>query len=122
MDCLVVAGKEIVIGFGLAGVPGISVETPEEAKTAWEGAKKAGAKIVVFSQDVYSGLQVELSAWRMTGKTPVLAVLPAFKGPRTVTDSLVVLIRQAVGMPIEEVIYGRTPVESRLGGGSASKG
>jgi vacuolar-type H+-ATPase subunit F/Vma7 len=96
MDCFVIAGPEVTLGFALAGVGGRAVATAEEARSAWVDASSAGARLVLVSEEVWAWLADDLSQ----ATAPLVALVPPFAGPRNRGPSLGTLIRQAVGIPV----------------------
>jgi vacuolar-type H+-ATPase subunit F/Vma7 len=98
MDCMVIAGSEMVLGFALAGVAGRAVASPGEARGAWSEAGSSGVRLVLVSATVAAWLVDELAA--VSPDVPLVAVVPPFSGEGAPLSSLGTLIRQAVGIPL----------------------
>jgi vacuolar-type H+-ATPase subunit F/Vma7 len=98
MECLVIAGPELTLGFALAGVEGRVVASRDEARDAWAAACGAGTRLVLVSAEVEGWLADELSV--VSSEVPLVAVVPGRPGSGTPPASLGTWIRQAVGIPL----------------------
>lgn len=96
----VIGEAEIVLGFRLAGVGGTAVESLEEARKAWNAAKRAQVALVIFTPEASRLIEKELGAWAESGKLPLVAVLPGLRDPRPGPLELLGLIRAAIGLAV----------------------
>jgi vacuolar-type H+-ATPase subunit F/Vma7 len=97
----VIGSEEIVIGFGLVGVPGTVVRTPDEARAAFAAATTStAARILVVTEQVSAMIPAEVMEWQMGGAYPLLVEIPGIEGHRADRTSLIDSIRDAVGLHV----------------------
>ncbi|MCQ2247653.1 MAG: ATPase V [Treponema sp.] len=111
MDYYVIAEREIVLGFSLAGVKGQAVSSRRDALEAFmvQTGQTSGLrssvetdrpKVLILTEDVSDMISSEVMDWQMKGKAPLIVEIPGLgghiKGRKTLTDS----IREAVGINV----------------------
>lgn len=111
MEYFVIAERELVLGFMLAGVKGQAASNRQEALQAFQlmtgQSTSAGApvgvdrpKVLILTEDVADMLSSEVRSWQMEGKAPLIVEIPGLEGHiegrKTLTDA----IREAVGIQV----------------------
>jgi V/A-type H+-transporting ATPase subunit F len=107
LEYFIIAEREMVIAFSLAGVPGKTVVNREEALAAFNHVTGSGGvaqverpKVLLVTEEVSIMLEQELFAWQMKSTYPLVVEIPGIhghlEGKKTLTDA----IREAVGIHI----------------------
>jgi V/A-type H+-transporting ATPase subunit F len=118
MEYYIIAERELVLAFGLAGVRGSIVSNRTEALDAFRRVSGSAAghdaaghdaaplaaverpKVLLVTEDVEAMLQDELYAWQLKSAYPVVVVIPGIHGHLTGRKSLTDAIREAVGIHV----------------------
>jgi V/A-type H+-transporting ATPase subunit F len=96
-----IGDEETVLGFGLAGIEGKSVTTPEQTRAALAGALAASDYAVVMITDVVAqGIRPEIEAIRFERERPLIVEIPGPGGPLPGRRSLREVVQEAIGMRI----------------------
>ncbi|MHC4591951.1 MAG: V-type ATP synthase subunit F [Planctomycetota bacterium] len=99
MDFYVVADEDTVQGFRYVGIPGIVVETPEEAAAELDRLTASEAELIVITTERMAATAREtVDAIRLKAKLPLIVEIPGPLGPTEESPSLLRLIRDAVGI------------------------
>jgi V/A-type H+-transporting ATPase subunit F len=101
MQLFVIGDESTVAGFGLVGVEGETVETPDEAR---EALKRAFASpdigIVVISERVAAGLREDMEKYTFGRSFPLIIEIPDRTGPMPGRVSIRQMVRSAVGISV----------------------
>jgi V/A-type H+-transporting ATPase subunit F len=101
MQFFVIGDESTVAGFGLVGVEGETVETPDEAR---EALKRAFASpdigIVVISERVAAGLREDMEKYTFGRSFPLIIEIPDRTGPMPGRVSIRQMVRSAVGISV----------------------
>ena len=107
MDYFVIAEREIVLGFMLAGVKGKPVSNRQEALEAFNEATGQSSlfsgglpKVLILSEEVTDMISEEVKEWQLKGKSPLIVEVPPLSGHVSTRPSLTEQIREAVGIQI----------------------
>ncbi|MHC5034928.1 MAG: V-type ATP synthase subunit F [Planctomycetota bacterium] len=99
MDFYVVADEDTVQGFRYVGIPGIVVETPEEAAAELNRLTASEAELIVITTEQIAATAKEtVDAIRLKAELPLIVEIPGPLGPTGESPSLLRLIRDAVGI------------------------
>lgn len=102
MHLYCIADPDTVRGFRLAGVPGWSAATPQEAAAALtEATARADCALVVVTEDLAEALRPRLERLRGQGERPLMVAIPGPGGPAPGGTGLHQLVRKAVGASLE---------------------
>jgi V/A-type H+-transporting ATPase subunit F len=106
MEYFIIAERELVLAFGLAGVPGRIAVNREEALEAFHHVTGTGGvaverpKVLLVTEAVSSMLEQELFAWQLKSNYPVVVEIPGIHGHLTGKKTLTDAIREAVGIHV----------------------
>ena len=112
MEFFVIAEREIVLGFNLAGVKGRAVSDRQEALDAFyevtnqkvdgrsSGVITEKVKILIVTEDVADMLGSVFEEWQMKGVAPVAVEIPGLHGHNPHRKSLTQAISDAVGIKV----------------------
>ena len=82
MSYYVIADEDTVIGFRYAGVPGEVVESPQQARAAFERACRSGRHdIIVLTGEIAQSIREEVNHIRFEVQEPVVVEIPGASGP-----------------------------------------
>ena len=99
MEYFVIADEDTVLGFRYAGVDGLAVRTPAEARTALAGQVAAGrAGVIIVTDEVANGIPDEVNELRFKSTSPLIVQVPGPAGPLPDSPDLLLLIREAMGV------------------------
>jgi V/A-type H+-transporting ATPase subunit F len=107
LEYFIIAEREMVLAFSLAGVPGKIAVNREEALDAFNHVTGSGGiaqverpKVLLVTEEVSIMLEKELFAWQMKSAYPLVVEIPGIhghiEGKKTLTDA----IREAVGIHV----------------------
>jgi V/A-type H+-transporting ATPase subunit F len=101
MNFYVVADEDTVVGFRYAGVDGVIVDSPEQARRELDrlAAEKAEL-IVIVTERLANQVRERINTIRYEGELPLVVELPGPEGPDPNAPSLTKMIREAVGIRI----------------------
>lgn len=99
MKTLVIADEDTVIGFSLAGVQGIVVNTEEEIRKAFEKATQLNdVGILLITERVAQKIRKRVDNWIVGGGQPLIVEIPdsqgALEGRRTPNE----FVKSAIGV------------------------
>ena len=99
MKFYVLADRDTVTGFAGIGVPGMAVQSPQQAAAELDRLAAAKADmIVITTQQVADSIREKVNAVRFGGALPLVVEIPGPGGPSDASPSLMNLIREAVGI------------------------
>ena len=99
----VLGDADTVRGFRLAGLVGTVVRSRDEAAQAFLRARDAGTELLVLTEDAEALLRAA-GLLPHEARQPVIAVVPAARGPRPrplPAEQLERRVRRALGLPVE---------------------
>jgi len=95
----VIGDEDTVLGFGLAGVQGEVVQTPEQARKALERAfQMEGLGVIILPERVAATIRKEVDRYIYATTFPLIIEIPDRLGPTEGRESVRDLIRAAVGV------------------------
>lgn len=111
MDYYVIAEREILLGFSLAGIAGAAVSNQQEAQDAFRlvtgcgnsptiGAPSSRPRVLILTETVAQMLEDEVLAWQMKAAYPLIVEIPGLQGRVEGKKSLSNLIQEAIGIQI----------------------
>jgi len=101
MKFYVIADDDTVLGFRYAGVEGVAVSGPDEARSHFESVvKRHDIGIVIMTDVVAEGIRKEVDDVRARGVKPLVVEIPGPLGPLEGKRTLLDLITEAVGVRI----------------------
>ena len=98
----VIGDEDMVVGFRFAGVPGTVVETAEEAGEALRASTERRDGVLIVSEGVAESIRKQIDAVRFGQELPLIVEVPGPEGARKESPSLFRLIREAVGIQLED--------------------
>ena len=99
MSYYVIADEDTVLGFRYAGVPGEVVESPQQARAAFNRACRSGSRdIIVLTEEISHSIREEVNRIRFEVQEPVVVEIPGASGPLPDRPDLLKLIQEAVGL------------------------
>ncbi|MDR3312570.1 MAG: ATPase V [Spirochaetaceae bacterium] len=107
MEYYIIGERELVLGFGLAGVRGTIAANRDEALEAFFHATGSGKlplverpKVLIVTETVGVMLEDEILDWQRRSTYPLIVEIPGLhghlEGKKTLTDS----IREAIGIRV----------------------
>lgn len=101
MKVLVLGHPEAVLGFSLAGVAGLAVETAEQANAALDDAQQArDTGIVLVTQDVARLVQSRMDDLKLHSTLPLFVEIPSPQGVQEGEPSLGEVVLRAIGIKL----------------------
>lgn len=100
MSFFIIGDRDTVLGFQFAGVPGVAVETPEQAQAAFRGAVAPGTEcqILILTEKVGDWVGEAATAHRLASRPPYLVEVPDIWETPVKRKSLERMIQEAVGI------------------------
>jgi vacuolar-type H+-ATPase subunit F/Vma7 len=99
MDFFVIADRDTVTGFACSGVPGVAVQSAQEAAAELDRlARSRAERIVITTEQVADTIREKINAIRFGGALPLIVEVPGLAGPSPQAPSLLKLIQEAVGI------------------------
>lgn len=104
MTCLCIADADTVLGFRLAGIPGITVQNPQELLHHLDAAcANPAVGLVLVSQSMADAARDRVDAFRLARNRPLIVEVPNPADPATPSATLQRLLRCAIGTGFEPV-------------------
>ena len=101
MSFYIIGDADTVLGFAFSGVPGTSVESADDARTAFSSAtSRDDVQIMVLTEKVAEWVEAELTEHRLSTKPPYVVEVPDIWGTPVERSTLEELIQEAVGIRI----------------------
>jgi vacuolar-type H+-ATPase subunit F/Vma7 len=98
---MVVGHRDAVLGFSLAGVPGLIATTAQEVDQALDDVLAiSDVGIVLVTDDVGSLIEERMDQLRLRDTVPLFIEIPGPAGVRPGRPSLSEIIRRAIGIRI----------------------
>jgi V/A-type H+-transporting ATPase subunit F len=101
MNYFVIGDEDTVLGFGLVGVKGITVQKQEEAKEAFETAladKDTG--IVIITERIAELIRPLVDKYLFTERFPLIVEIPDREGPVAGKLKLREMVNAAIGIKL----------------------
>lgn len=99
MKTIVLADEDTVLGFSLAGVQGIIVNTEEEIRKAFEEVThQDDAGIVLITERVAQKIRETIDNWIIGGGQPLLVEIPDSQGPLEGRRTPHEFVKSAIGV------------------------
>ncbi len=99
MKTLVIADEDTVIGFSLAGVQGIVVNTEEEIRKAFEKATQLNdVGILLITERVAQKIRKRVDNWIVGGGQPLIVEIPDSQGPLEGRRTPHEFVKSAIGV------------------------
>jgi len=101
MSMLILGDEDTIIGFNLAGVDSEVAKTKEEAIDKFNQLiNRPDLKILIVTLPISEWLEEELFQHRTKMKFPLIVEIPDLKGTLEYKESIIKVIRRAVGISI----------------------
>ena len=110
MEYFVIAERELILGFKLAGIDGAVALNRTEALAAFNRVTGRGGaeavpvderpKILILTEEVSAMLEDEVLAWQKSSQYPLIVEIPGIHGHLEGKKSLTDAIREAVGISV----------------------
>jgi V/A-type H+-transporting ATPase subunit F len=101
MKYFIVGDEDAVLGFGLVGVQGRAVHSPQEAQEAFAGAlenKEVG--IVLITERVAELIRPQVDRYVFTRSFPLIVEIPDRQGPVTGKPGIREMVNKAIGIKL----------------------
>ena len=101
MKYFVIGDQDTVLGFGLVGVEGITVSSPEDVDTAFKyalGDKDIG--IIIFTEAAAQMIRSVVDQYIFTEDFPLIVEIPDRKGSSPDRPDMRSLVNRAIGINI----------------------
>ena len=99
MKFYVIGDEDTVLGFQLAGVEGVAVETSEEAREALQKAfQMEDLGVIIIPERVAANMRQIVDQYLYTTTFPLIIEIPDRLGPMEGRGSIRDLVRSAVGI------------------------
>ena len=103
MKCFCIADEDTVRGFRLAGVPGRTVASPQEAAAALRNAAAdRDLGLLLLGTSVADGIRDQVEAIRLACDHPAIAEIPAPGGAVSDRGGMLRNAYRTVGIPLME--------------------
>ena len=101
MKFLCIGDRDTVMGFRFAGVDGVVVESPAEARAAFAAAlRQADVGVVIVPDPIAMELQKEINEARFSRPRPAVVEIPGPEGRSSGRATLIDMIREAIGVRV----------------------
>jgi len=98
---LCIGDRDTVMGFRFAGVDGVVVDSPREAREAFaEALRTADVGVVIVPDPIATELQKEINEARFSRPRPAVVEIPGPDGRSPGRPKLIDLIREAIGVRV----------------------
>jgi V/A-type H+-transporting ATPase subunit F len=99
MNYFVIGDEDAVLGFGLVGVHGQAVQSPEGAKAAFDGAlEDREIGVVLITERAAELIRPVVDRYVFTQSFPLIVEIPDRFGPVSGRPSLREMVNQAIGI------------------------
>jgi V/A-type H+-transporting ATPase subunit F len=101
MKYFVIGDEDTVLGFGLVGVEGRTVRSPQEAQEAFTGAlddKEVG--IVLITERVAELIRPQVDRYVFTRSFPLIVEIPDRQGPVEGKPGIREMVNKAIGIKL----------------------
>jgi len=101
MRLLCIGDHDTVTGFRFAGVEGVAVESPGEARRElYRALGQRDIGVIIIPDQISVELQTEISEVRFTRTEPAIVEISGPEGRRKDRPHLIDLIREAIGVRV----------------------
>ncbi len=101
MQFFVIGDESTITGFGLVGVEGETVETPDEGREALRRAfASPDIGIIVVTERIAAGIRDEIEKHTFGRSFPLIIEIPDRTGPLPERVSIRQMVRAAVGISV----------------------
>ncbi|MDC7127394.1 MAG: V-type ATP synthase subunit F [Spirochaetales bacterium] len=101
MNYFIIGNEDTVLGFELAGVSGISVETPEEADNAFSKAlEDKNNGIIIITESAADMIRARVEKLLFTSSFPLIVEIPGSGDLQTGRKDLRTLVNEAIGIKL----------------------
>jgi V/A-type H+-transporting ATPase subunit F len=99
MKTVVIADEDTVLGFSLAGVQGMVVNTEEEIRKAFEQATHMeDVGILLITERIAETIRETVDKWIIGGGKPLLVEIPDSQGPLPERRTAHEFVKSAIGV------------------------
>jgi V/A-type H+-transporting ATPase subunit F len=101
MKYFIIGDEDAVLGFGLVGVEGRTVRSPQEAQDAFSGAledKEVG--IVLITERVAELIRPQVDRYVFTRNFPLIVEIPDRQGPLAGKPGIREMVNKAIGIKL----------------------
>lgn len=101
MNYFVIGDEDTVLGFGMVGVRGRSVEDAASADVALsEALEDRDNGIIIITEKVAETIRKRVDKWTFSHRFPLILEIPDRNGPMEGRKSLRELVNQAIGIKL----------------------
>ena len=101
MKYFIIGDEDAVLGFGLVGVEGRTVRSPQEAQEAFAGAledKEVG--IVLITERIADLIRPQVDRYVFTRSFPLIVEIPDRQGPLAGKPGIREMVNKAIGIKL----------------------
>ncbi len=99
MRTVILADEDTALGFSLAGVQGIIVNTPDETRTAFdEIVRQHDVGILLITERVAQQIRETVDRWILSPGTPIVLEIPDSRGPMEGRRTPHEFVKSAIGV------------------------
>jgi V/A-type H+/Na+-transporting ATPase subunit F len=100
MDFFIIADPHTYLAFALAGVPGGSAETPDQARALLNQAlEDPEIGLILITERLAEGIRGEVDSLRWEGGRTLVVEIPDLTGPLPREETLLDRVRTLMGLP-----------------------
>ena len=101
MKIFVIGDETTVLGYKLAGIPGVMVSNQEEAADALKAAiQDSDMGIILITQRLAAGIQSLVDEAKLKMATPVVLEIPDRDGPVEGRESALAIVQRLIGIKV----------------------
>ena len=101
MNYFIIGDDDSVLGFELAGVAGISVETQEDADSAFSKAlEDKNNGIIIITEEAADLIRERVDKFLFSASFPLIVEIPGSRGSREDRKDLRTLVNEAIGIKL----------------------
>ncbi|MBN1525931.1 MAG: V-type ATP synthase subunit F [Spirochaetales bacterium] len=101
MQYYIIGDEDAVLGFGMVGVKGRSVETAEQADSAFRGAiGDSSIGIVIITERAADLIRPQVNQYLFREKFPLIVEIPDRTGPVEGRSDIRKMVNEAIGIKL----------------------
>jgi V/A-type H+-transporting ATPase subunit F len=101
MKIFLIGDETTVLGYSLAGIPGVVVSNEEEAADALKSASQDDdIGIILITQQIAAGIQSLVDEARLKMATPIVLEIPDRSGSLKDRESALDIVRRLIGIKV----------------------
>ena len=101
MNYFLIGDEDAVLGFGMVGVRGRAVQTPEEAESAFRSVIEEGdAGIIIITESAAEMIRPQIDHYTFAEHFPLIVEIPGREGRLPGKPSLREMVNTAIGITL----------------------